>query len=76
MQIIMNGNPVPLGGDIPDKVEYLQIYTSPIMFQPLHPSQIVQVKAWLNDLVDTLDLVGGYFIYDGIICEGSIIKKF
>jgi len=77
-QVHINGNIVPIGSPIPDKIEYFQVYSQshPVFKQPIPSHQVPLVKNWLNQVMDNLALVDGYCIYNGTYIKQEDLHRF
>jgi len=73
IQIIINEQPFQIGQPLPSSITSLSI--SHIKFPiPIDPRQVPQIKAWLNQLMDSLDT--DWITYNDVLISTEELVKF
>ena len=72
--ISINRQQVQIGCPLPDTITEFAIQTNPFIRVQVDPAQATYIKAWLNNLVDRLDIE--YVLYNGTLIKSTELRKF
>ena len=72
--ISINKQQVQIGCPLPDTITEFAIQTNPFILVQVDPAQATYIKAWLNNLVDRLDIE--YVLYNGTLIKSTELRKF
>ena len=72
LQIQINGMAIQLGAPLPSSIHHFEV----TLYMPIQlpKEQAVQLKSWLNQIIDKLDCE--YVSYNNVLIPANELKKF